>query len=81
MQASVLPYHLCHRPPWQEFVTSIYIDLTTIITVADHCVQITEPARFQCFTSRGTHKCGSPIEMDADHCWGSLSNRMLSKGL
>jgi hypothetical protein len=27
-------------------------------------IQITEPARSQCLTSRGTRKCGSPIEMD-----------------
>jgi hypothetical protein len=34
--------------------------------------QITEPARFQCLTSRGTRKCGSSIEMDGGVADGLL---------
>jgi hypothetical protein len=36
--------------------------LLTVVMNTGQCIQITEPARFQCLTSFG--KCGSPIEMD-----------------
>jgi hypothetical protein len=43
----------------------------TLLRVA--AIQITEPARFQCLTSRGTRKCGSPIEMDEWQYESSIS--------
>jgi hypothetical protein len=66
------------QPPLLSLSQHINLLMVARDTRADPCrdkrtmqaIQNTEPARFQCLTSRehgasGLRKCGSPIEMDA----------------